>query len=281
MSTTASVNFKTEFDPMVKQAYQGESLLMGKVRTRTSVNAKTYSFPKLGKGIASLRIPQTDVIPMNVVHTAVTATLVDWDASDYSAVEDLDKLAFDEKRELVMSAAKAIGRRLDQIIIDAMAASAFATQVDEDEGGTNTSLNIEKLTLTHQLLTANGVPMQGRTLLVNAKALRNFISETEVASSDFNTVRALASGRVDNYMGFDIVTMEDRTNEGGLPLYAANERNCFAFHRDAVGLALTNGTRSSVDWIPEKKSWLITSSITAGAVTVDTDGVIDVLTYEA
>lgn len=281
MSTTASANFKTEFDPLVKQAYQNGSLLMGKVRTRSNVNAKTYSFPKLGKGIASLRIPQTDVIPMNVTHTAVTVTLTDYDASDYSAVEDLDKLAFDEKRELAMSVGKAIGRRLDQLVIDAMAASAFATTVPITEGGANTSLNIEKLTLAHQYLTANGVPMEGRSLLINAKALRNFLQETEVASSDFNTVRALASGKVDNYMGFDIITMEDRSGEGGIPLNTTNQRNCFAFHRDAVGLAMTGGPKSSVDWIPEKKSWLITSGVTAGAVTVDTDGVIDVLTYEA
>lgn len=281
MSTSASQNFKTEFDPLVKQAYQGTSLLMGKVRTRTNSMSKTHRFSVLGKGVAQLRIPQTDVSPMNVVHSYKDATLVDWDASDYSAVEDLDKLAFDEKRELVMSCAKAIGRRLDQIIIDAMAASAFATQVSVNEGGTNTSLNIEKLTLAHQYLTANGVPMEGRTLLINAKALRSFISETEVASSDFNTVRALASGRVDNYMGFDIVTMEDRSGEGGIPLATTNQRNCFAFHRDAVGLAMNGGPKSTVDWIPEKKSWLLSSSVTAGAVTVDTDGVIDVLTYEA
>lgn len=281
MTTQASTNFKTEFDALVKQSYQGASLLAGKVRTRANVNAKTYRFPKMGKGIASLRIPQTDVIPMNVTHSYADCTLVDYDAYDYSAIEDLDKLAFDEKRELVMSVSKAVGRRLDQIVIDAMAASAFATQVAITEGGANTSLNIEKLTLTHQIMTANGVPMEGRTLLINAKALRSFLTETEVASSDFNTVRALASGKVDNYMGFDIVTMEDRANEGGIPLYTTNQRNCFAFHRDAVGLALTSGVRSSVDWIPEKKSWMITSAVTAGAVTIDTDGVIDVLTYEA
>ena len=281
MTTSASQNFKTEFDPLVKQSYQAGSLLMGKVRTRANAMSKICRFPKLGKGIASPRIPLTDVVPMNVTHSYADATLLDWDASDYSAVEDLDKLAFDEKRELAMSIGKAIGRRLDQIIIDAMAASAFATQVDEDEGATNSSLNIEKLTLAHQLLTANGVPMDGRTLLINAKALRSFLQETEVASSDFNTVRALAAGKIDNYMGFDIVTMEDRTNEGGIPLYAANERNCFAFHRDAVGLAMNGGPKSSVDWIPEKKSWLITSGVSAGAVTVDTDGVIDVLCYEA
>lgn len=279
MSNTSSVNFKTEFDPLVKQAYQGESLLMGKVRTRANVGAKTYSFPVLGKGIASLRIPQTDVVPMNVIHTAKTVTLVDWDASDYSAVEDLDKLAFDEKRELVMSAAKAVGRRADQIIIDAMAASANSTQVATSVGGTNTSLNIEKILRASRIMNAAGVPQTDRYLAINAVSLENALKETEIGSSDFNVVKALAAGEIKKWGGFEFITIEDRT-EGGIPI-STTTRNCFAFHKDAVGLAMTGGVRSAVDYIPEKKSWLMTSAITAGAVTIDTDGVIDVLVYEA
>ena len=280
MSTTASLNFKTEFDSLVKHAYQGDTKLMSKVRSRANVNAKTYEFPKLGKGVATLRIPQTDVIPMNIVHSKATVTLLDYDASEYSAIEDLDKLAFDEKMELVKIVSMAIGRRIDQAVIDAMAASAFASQVGINVGGTNTSLNIEKITLAHQYLTANGVPMEGRTLAVNAAALRNALLETEIGSSDFNVTRALASGEIKTFAGFEFVVIETRS-EGGIPLATANQRNCFAFHRDAVGLAMTGGVRSSVDWIAEKKSWLITSAVTLGAATIDTDGVIDVLTYEA
>lgn len=280
MTTQASTNFKTEFDALVKQSYQGASLLAGKVRTRANVNAKTYRFPKMGKGIASLRIPQTDVVPMNVTHGYADCTLVDWDASDYSAIEDLDKLAFDEKRELVMSVSKAIGRRLDQIVVNAMDTSAYATQVATSVGGTNTSLNVKKIIRAKRLLDANGVPMEGRVMSINAAALENALLETEIGSSDFNVVKALSVGELNKFAGFEFIMMEDRANEGGIPI-SSTTRNCFAFHRDAVGLAMTGGVRSSVDWIPEKKSWLITSAVTAGAVTIDTDGVIDVLVYEA
>jgi hypothetical protein len=279
MSTTASVNFKTEFSPLVHQAYQGTSKLMGKVRTQTSVNGKIYSFPVLGKGIATPRIPQTNIIPMNVVHTAKTATLVDWDASDYSAVEDLDKLAFDEKRELVMSVAKAIGRRADQIVIDAMAADAFATQVAKSVGGADTSLNIEKIMRAKSLLDNNGVHEDDRCMVINATALENALQENEIASSDFNVVKALATGELKKYAGFEFIMIENRA-EGGIPIDSTT-RNCFAFHKAAVGLAMTGGVKSEVNYIPEKKSWLITSAVTAGAVTIDTDGVIDVLVHEA
>lgn len=280
MSNSASQNFKTEFDPFVKQAYQGTSKLMGKVRTRLNSGSKTHRFPVLGKGIATLRVPQTDVSPMNVTHTYKDCTLVDWDASDYSAVEDLDKLAFDEKRELMMSCSKAIGRRVDQIIIDAMAASASATQVGIDVGGTNTSLNIEKIMRAKRLMTAAGVPEDGRCMAINAIALENALQETEIASSDFNVIRALAAGELKTYGGFEFITIEDR-DEGGIPLATTNQRNCFAFHHDAVGMAMNGAPTSKAAFIDEKVSWLLRSSVTAGAVTVDPAGVIDVLCYEA
>lgn len=284
MTVTASVNFKTEFDPLVKQAYQGQSLLMGKVRTRSNVNGKICRFPILGKGTASLRVPQTDVVPMNVVHTYADATLVDWDASDYSAIEDLDKLAFDEKRELVMSISKAIGRRADQIIIDAMNTSASANTVVVGLGPNNpapSSLNIEKIVRAKRYLDAAGVPQTDRCILINAIALENALQEVEIASSDFNVMKSLQVGEINKFAGFEFIVIEDRANEGGLPVVGAS-RTCFAFHKDAVGLAMTaGGPRSSVDWIPEKKSWLMTSGITAGAVTIDTDGVLKITTYES
>lgn len=281
MTTTASVQFRTEFESLVKQAYQGSSKLKDTVRTRMNANARTVSFPKLGKGTATLRIPGANVTPMNATHTAVTATILDYDASDYSYAEDLDKIAFDEKMELVQVAVNAIGRRQDQIIIDAMAASAFATQVAISEGGANTSLNIEKFTKASALLNANGVPMSDRYMAVTADALMAALRETEVGSADFNNIRALVNGQLDTFMGFKIIMIETRTAEGGLPLATTNQRNCFAWHKSAVGLAMNGVTKTSVDWIPEKKSWLISSSIAGGAVTIDTDGVIDVLCYEA
>jgi len=185
MTTTASVQFRTEFEPLVKHAYQGNTKLLNTVRTRMNANARTVSFPKLGKGTASLRIPGANVTPMNATHTAVTTTIYDYDASDYSYVEDLDKISFDEKQELVKVAGGAVGRGIDQVIIDAMIASSFATAVAISEGGANTSLNIEKFTKASALLNANGVPSSDRYMAVTADALMNALRETEVGSAEY------------------------------------------------------------------------------------------------
>jgi len=279
MTTSASVNFITSFDTMVKKQFQKGSVLRGSVRTKTGVNGSSHVFPKIRKGLATPRIPQADVTPMNVVHQKATATLTDWNAADYSDVYDLAALSFDERQELVDTALMAIGRRLDQMIIDAMAASANSTQVSQDVGGTNTGLNLAKFLRAKRLMDDAGVPAADRTLVCSARAIEQALGETEIASGDFNVLRPLLEGTLDRYAGFKIIMVEAR-DEGGIPV-ATNIRNNFAFHKDAVGLAIGIDVKSDVNWIPEKTSTLINVMFKAGAVTIDTDGVFDVLTYES
>ncbi len=61
MSVSLSNAFVTLFDAEVKQAYQGKAMLVGAVRARRGVEGSTVKFPKVGSGVATPRIPQTDV----------------------------------------------------------------------------------------------------------------------------------------------------------------------------------------------------------------------------
>ena len=49
MAQNVTTAFVTLFDQEVKQAYQGEALLRGTMRTRTGVQGNTVKFPKIGK----------------------------------------------------------------------------------------------------------------------------------------------------------------------------------------------------------------------------------------
>ena len=60
MAQSITSAFVTLFDAEVKQAYQSESVLLNAVRLRQGVQGSTYKFPKLGKGSATARIPQTE-----------------------------------------------------------------------------------------------------------------------------------------------------------------------------------------------------------------------------
>jgi len=279
MAINLSTAFVTLFDAEVKQAYQASAVLRPAVRIRSGVEGSTYKFPKIGKGVAQVRIPQTDVTPLNVTYSQVTATLSDYIAAEYSDIFMQAKVNFDERRELVKVVSNAIGRRQDQLILDALTASS-GTSVSNDIGGTDSNMNVAKLRSAAQTLNANNVPMDGRHIIIHASSLASLLSETAVTSSDFNTVKALVQGEINTFLGFTFHVLGDRT-EGGLIKDGSNDRTCFAFHKDAVGLAEGISPKTEINYVPEKTSFLIASMFSAGAVAIDDEGIVKIVCRES
>ena len=279
MALSLSNAFVTLFDAEVKQAYQARAMLVPAVRQRRGVEGSTVKFPKVGRGVATPRITQTDVTPMNVGFSTVTCTLGDWNAAEYSDIFSQAKVNFDERNELVQVVANAIGRRQDQIILDALNASSTSLTVADDIGGTDSNMNVAKLREAKKLLDKNNVPFDGRHIIIHANSLASLLAETSVTSADFNTVRALVAGELNTFLGFTFHVLGDRS-EGGLPLATA-ARTCFAFHRDALGYAEGIAPRTEINYIPEKTSWLVNAVFSAGAVSIDDEGIVKITTNEA
>lgn len=280
MAVQISNAFVTLFDSEVKQAYQGQRLLTGVTRERTNVEGSTVKFPKIGKGTATIRVPQTDVTPLNVSYSQVTATMEDYIAAEYSDIFNQQKVNFNERQELVQVVSGAIGRRMDQVILDALAAGSTSNTVSNDIGGTDSNLNVAKLREAKRLLDQDNVPMDGRTILVHANSLTALLGETEVTSSDFNSVRALVTGELNTFLGFRFITFGDR-DEGGLPIDGSNDRTLYAFHRDAVGMAIGMNMSTRVDYIAEKTSFLVASMFSAGSVLIDGEGLVKLTCRES
>ena len=280
MAVSINNAFVTLFDSEVKQAYQGQRLLAGVTRERTGVEGSTVKFPKIGKGSATIRVPQTDVTPLNVTYSQVTATMADYIAAEYSDIFNQQKVNFNERQELVQVVSGAIARRMDQVVLDALAAASSPGTVSNDIGGTDSNLNIEKLREAKKIMDQKNVPSDGRTMLIHANSLSALLGETEVTSADFASVKALVTGDVDTFMGFKFITFGDR-DEGGLAIDGSSDRTLFAFHRDAVGLGIGMNETSRVDYIPEKTSFLVASMFSAGAVAIDDEGIVKITCREA
>ena len=273
MAQSVTNAFVTLFEAEVKQAYQAEALLRGTMRTRTGVQGNTVKFPKIGKGVATVRVPQTDVTPLNVTYSQVTATMSDYIAAEYSDIFHQSHINFDERRELVEVVSKSIARRMDQLCIDALDAAASPSTVATSVGGAASNMNIEKLRAAAKALNEKNVPAEGRYLLMHASQLDALLGETEITSSDFASVKALVRGEVNSFMGFQVLTMGDR-DEGGLP--KPSTRTCFAWHRDSMGYAESMAQKSEVNYVPEKTSFLVSSMFSAGAIAIDDDGIVKI-----
>jgi len=279
MSISLSNAFVTLFDAEVKQAYQGMAKLVPAVRQRRGVEGSTVKFPKVGKGVATIRVPQTDVTPLNVGFSSVTLTLADYNAAEYSDIFSQAKVNFDERQELVQVVAGAMGRRQDQMILDALTASSTSLTVANSIGGSNTNMNITKLREAKRLMDKNNVPPDGRNIIIHANGLANLLSETSVTSSDFNSVKALVQGELNTYLGFTFHVLGDRS-EGGLAIDGSLDRSCFAFHKDAVGYGEGIAMRTEINYVAEKTSWLVNEIFSAGAVAIDDEGIVKITCRE-
>jgi len=280
MAVSISNAFVTLFDTEVKQAYQADAVLRNTVRLRTGVTASTHKFPRIGAGVAQVRVPQTDVTPLNVTYSQATVTLTDYIAAEYSDIFNQAKVNFDERQELVQVVAKAIGRRSDQMIIDALSGSGTTLTVANSIGGATTNMNMAKLREAQRLMNANNVPMEERYIVMHASQLSNLLSETQVTSSDFNSVKALVQGEINTFMGFTFNVIGDRT-EGGLSGGGSGvDRTVYAYHKMAVGMAEAMAVRSEINYIPEKTSWLVASMFSAGAIAIDAGGIVAITCRE-
>ena len=288
MSRELSSVAVTQFDTEVKHAYQSMGVLGGTTTERRGVVGNEYKFRKMGKGVAKQRTaPSADAVPMNVDHSLILCSLTDWDAPEYTDIFNAKDVNFDEVKELGMTIAGALGRRDDQVKIDAMEAGTFAASPAATEGylvvtsigGADTNLNVTKLRNIKKYMDDEDVPSTGRHINVSASGLEGLLGETQVTSTDYNSVKALVSGEVDTFLGFKFHMIGTRT-EGGMAKAAA-VRDGYAWHESAIGYANGIDITTKVDWSTDKDSWKSTGYLKAGAVIRDIRGIVKYQATEA
>ena len=112
--------------------------------------------------------------------------------------------------------------------------------------------------------------MEGtQTILTTGSGMESLLANTETTSSDFNTVRALVNGELNTFMGFNFVKIGARRLEGGL---GGSGNIAYMFESNSLGIASGIDERISVDWIPERTSWLSNGILKAGSVIIDPEG---------
>lgn len=276
MSRNISNVFQLAYDAEVKRAYGQKRLLAGTTREKTVEDAKSVYFRKKGKGMASLHTPGADVRAMNVEYNQVECKLQDWEAKDYIDKFDALKFNFSEAKEAAEVAADALGLRMDQIVLDAMATGYDST--NRKVGTTGTALTVATLRSAITLLNKDGIPSTDRHFAHSAQQLDDLLATTEVTSSDYNAVKTLVNGEVNTFLGLKLIMIADNRSEGGLPVgTAATDRIGFVYHKDAVGFAMGQNIETRMDYIPEKSAYLVGGDFSAGAVVIDDKGVVGVL----
>ena len=271
MSINLSPVAVTEFDSMVKHAFQNASLLRDTVTVRNNVVGDTYKFRAMGKGLANQKATSADVDPMDVAHSLITATLQNWNAPEYTDIFDQAEVNFDEKQELATTIAGALGRRLDQLVIDAMDAASPTAVGDGTDGLVATDLVDAKVELVKQ-----GVGSGDLYCAINAAGLAGLLADEKTTSADYQAVKALVNGEINTFAGFNVVVIEDRSgNEGGLTI-ATDVVSAYAYSKEAIGLAVGIDMKTSIDYVTQKTSFLCNGMLKAGAAVRDAAGLVEI-----
>jgi len=271
MSTSLTAVQQIEFDALVKAEYQSLGfLLRDTVRVRRDVIGATVSFRKVNQIQAVATGYLQTVVIQDPMYSQTPAILQKYTAP--TAVDTVQELTvnFDAKMENAMLVANALGRRSDQIIINSLALTPGQTIVD---GGTN--MTYTKYTDIIQFFDNNAVPLPERFVAMSASNFRSLLAADQFVSTFYTQNRVLDKGFVREYLGINLIIIPQMV-EGGLPLSGGLIRKTFAWHKQSTGMGIGHDFRTEINYLPRETSWLVNGIFSAGAITIDNLGIIEV-----
>ena len=266
MANTIDVAFIKQFETDVHLAYQRMGSKLRNTIRSTNTSASVSRFQKIGTGAASTKARNGNITTMELAHTTVEATMADYYAAEYIDKLDELKININERQAVAESAASALGRKTDELIVAALDAGASATQIADVSGAL---AKADLLTLFQTFGTAD-IPEDGqRYLAMSPAGFADLFNIVEFASSDYVGPQQLpfAGGMtMKEFLGFKIFSTSA----------VAGGKN-FAYHMRAVGLGINSDVKTEVNYVPEKVAHLATSMMSMGSVVIDSTGVYEVL----
>ena len=266
MASSITNAFITQFEAEVHMAYQRMgSKLKNLVRTVNGVNGSTVKFQKVAKGSANTKARHAEVVAMDLAHSNVTATLTDYYAADYVDKLDELKVNIDERQVVAQSAAYALGRKTDEVLIATLDA---ATSIAANVNSSATGMTLIKAKNMMEVFNGNDVPDDGqRYWVVGPKQWSDLLSVDQFSRVEYvgpNELPFPGGITAKRWMGFLFFVHSGLSTSG-------SDRLNLAFHKSAIGCGIGSDVRTEVNYIPEKVSHLITSMISLGAVAIDGD----------
>lgn len=268
MSVTIDQAFVKQFEREVHEAYQRQgSKLRNTVRTVSNVKGASTTFQKVGKGTASTKSTHGMVPVMNLTHSSIECTLQDFYAGDWVDKMDELKINHDERQVIASAGAHALGRKTDELIINALATASTNTISDD-----NTGLTIEKVLEAFETFGDSDVPDDGqRFAVVGWKQWSDLLQIEEFVNADYigNTELPYSSiTQAKMWLGTIWVP------HSGLPVDGGGVRSCFYYHKTALGHASGSDVQTDVTWHGDRAAHFVNNMMSQGASLIDDSGIV-------
>lgn len=281
MSDQITTAFVQQYKGTLYNLVQQKGSRLREAVTVEAVNGEFGYFDQIGATVAIERTSRHSDSPLvNTPHSRRQVTMRDFEWGDLIDNPDKVRLLIDPSSTYLQSAMWALGRKVDDILIDsalgtAKTGKAGATSVALPAGqkiaASATGLNLTKLLQAKETLDKNDVdPDDLRFIAVTAKQVTDLLNTTEIKSSDYNTVKALAQGEIDTFLGFKFIRVQRLTA-------ASNIRQCIAWAKSGLLLALGADIKGRVIERPDKSfSVYAYASLSCGATRMEEEKVVQV-----
>ncbi|MGD9637839.1 MAG: phage capsid protein [Alphaproteobacteria bacterium] len=268
MSENIDKIFTKHFEAEVHTAYQRTgSKLRNMVRTKNNIKGATAVFQKVGKGTASTKARHGLVPVMSMDFTPVECNLYDYYAGDW--VDSLDELKtnVDERQVVAAAGAYALGRKTDELIINAL--SDASNSVGDYSTGISKSLILQAFAK----INAQDVPDDGQRFgLVGVNQWNELLNIKEFSDSDYVGEDLPWLNGTESRKWLGIVWLMHT----GLTLNNTKERDCYIFHKTAVGHASGQDVKSDITWHGDHAANFISNSMSQGACLIDNTGIVKI-----
>lgn len=297
MSVQVNTAFVQTFsNSLIHLAQQKGSRLLQTVKVE-SVNGKYHHFDRLGATTAQKQVSRHEDTPLiDTPHSRRRVTMDTYRWADLIDNPDKVRMLIDPTSDYARAGAWALGRSMDDVILsaaignatsiasdDTSSSVAFDTGmiVDEDFNTADSNLIVEKVIEASRLLSKKEVDMdEQKYLIVNSSAVHHLIQEVEVASSDYNALKPLMSGRIAQWFGFDIIPTEriSGTADGT----DTDPVICLAYLKSAIGFAMGDSINVRISERSDKNySTQVFAEATFGATRIEEEKIVQIQCVQA
>lgn len=297
MSTQVTTSFKDAFAAaFYTLGQQMKSRLEGAVDVDSGIVGQTKTIDRLGNyGFADQIVSRhADTSYSSAPHSRRYLDLADYDKADLVDELDLPKLIADPTYKYVALIMASLNRRKDKVIYDAMrgnvrtTSGASALPSAQKIAVASSGLTIAKLLAAKEIIddaevgdeqqqSIDGQEKPMRFVACTMNQITDLLNTTEVKSSDYNTVKALAAGAIDTFMGFKFIRLNS-----GIVTASGTTRYAMAWQKGCMRLGIGADVKSSVDVLPGKRmSTQVYGRMSLGAARVEDAGLVEIACLES
>ena len=291
MSSQITTSFVEQYSSNVQLLSQQMGSKLRSSVDEESVVGKNAFFEQIDSTAAVLRTSRHGDTPqIDTPHSRRRVSLASYEWGDLIDDSDKIRMLVDPTSAYARNAAAAMNRAMDDVIITAMNASA-STGV---AGATSTALpssqktatsdqsdglTIAKLLSAKKILDNNDIdPSRKRFIVCGPQQISDLLGTTSVTSADFNTVRALSTGEVNSFLGFEFI-MSTRLNKDATN---TTDRLVFAYTEDAIKLAIGKDIKANISERADKSyATQVYYCMDLGAVRMEEKAVVQIPCHEA